>query len=78
MTAANDAKKKTTVHDLNVQVINGQNVYLDADGNIVRTEKRKDKNKSFAAATDKLNMQMTGGRGLSPAEVLALQNRQND
>lgn len=78
MTAANDAKKKTTVQADDVRNINGMNVYLDQDGNIIRTEKRKEKKKSFAAATDKLNAQMTRDSVLSPAEILALQNKQND
>lgn len=77
MAASNDSQKKITVQADDVRNINGMNVYLDRDGNIIRTEKRKEKKKSFAAATDKLNAQMTGDSVLSPAEILALQ-KQND
>ncbi|MBD5400474.1 hypothetical protein HDR61_01865 [bacterium] len=78
MTAVNDSQKKVTVHDEDVRVINGMNVYVDRDGNVIRTERRDTKRKSFAAATDKLNAKMPDKKELSPAEIMALQSNQND
>lgn len=77
MAAVNDSQKKETLHDLDVKNINGQNVYVDHNGNVVRTEKRKDKVKLFASAKNKLNAMSGDNKKLSIEQMMAMQ-KQND
>lgn len=78
MSAVNDSMKKVTLHEPEVVVINGRDVYLDRDGTVIRSEKHIDKKKSFKAASDKLNAQMPEKKELTLAEMMALQGKQND
>ena len=74
--SVNDAQKKTTTHDLDVKVINGMNVYLDKDGNVVRTEKRKNKVKLFGDASKKVhNLQPQNDNALTPEQIMAMQHQ---
>lgn len=76
MAAVNDAQKKTTTHDLDVKVINGMNVYVDHNGNVVRTEKRKNKVKLFSAASKRVeNLPPQNDNTLTPEQIMALQKQ---
>lgn len=74
--AANDAQKTTTMHDLDVKVINGMNVYVDHNGNVVRTEKRKNKVKLFGDAAKRVEgLPPQSGNTPTPEQIMALQKQ---
>ena len=78
MTAVNDSQKKVTVHEPDVVVVNGMDVYLDKEGKVIRSEKHVSKRKSFKAATDKLNDRMPDEKEMALAQMMALREHQND
>lgn len=54
--STNSSMKKTQVQDMTVLNINGDDLYLDDDGNVVHKE-RKNKKKLFNDATNNIKQQ---------------------
>lgn len=77
MTAVNDTQKKITVHTPDVLNVNGTNIYVDDNGTVVGTEKRKDKKKLFARAGDKVRAQTPSEQNVDMADLIA-QHKQYD
>ncbi len=77
MAAVNDTQKKVTVHTPDVLNVNGVNVYVDDNGTVIGTEKRKDKKKLFARAGDKVHTKTPQGQELDMADLIA-QHKQYD
>ncbi len=70
--SANDSMKKSVVQDMEVLKINGENLYLDKDGNVVRRE-RRDKKKLFSNAKEKVKQ-----KEIELAALRSAQLKQND
>ncbi len=70
--SANDSMKKSVVQDMEVLNINGENLYLDKDGNVVRRE-RRDKKKLFSNAKEKVKQKEMELMALRSAQL-----KQND
>lgn len=69
-------QEKKTVHDLEILTINGEDLYLDKDGNVVHRE-RRNKKKLFGDANKRVKDKATQ-KDMELAELLAAQYRQND
>lgn len=69
-------QEKKTVHDLEVLTINGEDLYLDKDGNVVHRE-RRNKKKLFNDANKKVKDQ-AAKKEMEMAQLLAAHYRQND
>ncbi|MCM1294455.1 MAG: hypothetical protein NC133_04775 [Prevotella sp.] len=69
-------QEKKTVHDLEVLTINGEDLYLDKDGNVVHRE-RRNKKKLFNDANKKVK-DRAAQQEMELAKLLAAQQKQND
>lgn len=68
-------QEKKTVHESEILTINGEDLYLDKDGNVIRRE-RRNKKKLFNDANKKLKDQ-AAQKDMEMAQLLAMQ-QQND
>lgn len=68
-------QEKKTVHDLEVLTINGEDLYLDKDGNVVHRE-RRNKKKLFADANKKIKDKVHQEDEMELAKLFAVQQRQ--
>lgn len=69
-------QEKKTVHDLEVLTINGEDLYLDKDGNVVHRE-RRNKKKLFGDANKRVK-DKAAQKEIEMAQLLAAQKLQNE